>query len=146
MGKFEDQLLADLIREHGPDLADAHRPKRRGTKPAWITAGAVAVAGATTGAILLWPTSSPAYAVTDNGDGTVTVDVTNVSAVEKSDTAPDLDFVTLEKCGAESVVVRIQSVDRKLKEAIANGAQTKSLVVHLPGCPPQTVHLPLTKK
>ncbi|CAM3492599.1 hypothetical protein KIPE111705_10990 [Kibdelosporangium persicum] len=85
MNKFEEQLLDDLMRDHGPRLAVARRPGPRPEKPTWIATGVVALAGVTVGAVLLVPSDSPAYAVTDNKDGTVTVSVDNASAVDDVD-------------------------------------------------------------
>ncbi|MCE7001346.1 hypothetical protein LWC34_00595 [Kibdelosporangium philippinense] len=81
MGKFEEQLLSDLMREHGPELAEARRPVRRSTKPAWVTTG-VAVAAAAAVAFVLVPGEKPAHAVTKNDDGTVTVSVNKDISVD----------------------------------------------------------------
>lgn len=75
MGKFEDQLLSELMREHGPTLAEAKRPRRRKAKPMWIAASAVAVAAASTGAVVLTSVGDGASAVTEHADGSITVTV-----------------------------------------------------------------------
>ncbi|ALG12685.1 hypothetical protein [Kibdelosporangium phytohabitans] len=145
MGKFEDQLLSDLMQVHGPDLAGAERPRRRRTNPVVAAVGAVAVAGVATGAVLMWPTSTPAYAVTDNGDGTVTVSVNNVSAVDKANReAQGKGDVPgqVHTCNAKPVMNKLESIDRKLKDAIAaEGRQKKIITVYLPDCPPQTIEV-----
>lgn len=85
MGKFEDQLWADLLTEHGDDLAAAHRPVRRHDRgrPVALTAGAFGVIGIVTalGLTLTATTSPPAYAVTENGDGSVSVAIHDIRGV-----------------------------------------------------------------
>lgn len=79
MTKFADQLFDDLMREHGPALARtvplAH-PKRHITTRRTLLAGggALAVAGAVAGALVAG-SGTPAYAVTKNPDGTITIAV-----------------------------------------------------------------------
>lgn len=86
MGSFEDQLWTDLEREHGPTLAFAQRaapPRGRG-RPAVLTAlGAFGLVGVATAlAVTLTATgASPAFAVTQNGDGSVTVTIGQIEGV-----------------------------------------------------------------
>ncbi|MEV1069249.1 hypothetical protein [Streptomyces sp. NPDC050263] len=78
MTKFADQLFADLMQEHGPTLQYTQPPApatRRGSRPMWLTAGALATAGVAATTMVTLTGSSPAYAVTQNADGTVTVRV-----------------------------------------------------------------------
>jgi hypothetical protein len=85
MTKFSDQLFDDLMREHGPALAHtgppAH-PQRRVTARRALLAGggALAVAGAIAG-ILVAGSATPAYAVTKNPDGTITLAVYQTSGI-----------------------------------------------------------------
>jgi hypothetical protein len=88
MNKFEDRLINDLLEQHGPALATAGRPvsSRRGNRPLWITGGAVALAGATAiGVTLLGGGSAPAYAVTQNPNGSVTLSFKDVSGMNATD-------------------------------------------------------------
>jgi hypothetical protein len=85
MTKFADQLLDDLVREHGTALAHArpasptrHAP-RRGTLLATGT-GFVAVA-ATVGGLMASGGGTPAYALTTHPNGTVTLDVYQASGI-----------------------------------------------------------------
>ncbi|MGW2051621.1 hypothetical protein ACWCPF_41780 [Streptomyces sp. NPDC001858] len=81
MTKFADQLFADLMEEHGPTLQRTQPPApatRRGSRPMWLTAGTLATAGVAAATVTLTG-SSPAYAVTQNADGTVTVQVARPS-------------------------------------------------------------------
>ena len=87
MTKFADQLFDDLMREHGPTLRAVSRaappPTRaRATRPVWVTAGAATVVGAVTGGLVLFGGGSPAYAVTENPNGTVGVKVGQLSALK----------------------------------------------------------------
>src|SRR5581483_4437234 len=79
MTNFADQLFDDLMREHGPALArtgPAAHPRRPITTRRTLLAGGgtLAVAGAIAGT-LVTGTGTPAYAVTKNPDGTITLAV-----------------------------------------------------------------------
>lgn len=86
MSRFKDRLWRDLMREHGDDLAQIHRPAgqhSRRARPrvlAGTTAGLAAI-GAAVALILSAAGSSPAFAVTRNHDGTVTVALRTFSAI-----------------------------------------------------------------
>jgi hypothetical protein len=83
MTKFSDQLFDDLMREHGPALAPTTPPapvKRQVTARRTVLAagGGLAVAGAVAAVAagtLVAGGATPAYAVTKNPDGTVTLAV-----------------------------------------------------------------------
>lgn len=81
MGKFEDQLLSDLLREHGPALAAAERSEERNTRPIWVAAGAVVLAGAVTAGVALVSGGTPAFAVSQNSDGSITVSIKDIAAI-----------------------------------------------------------------
>jgi hypothetical protein len=107
MTKFADQLLDDLMREHGPALAHA-RPAATGPRPA-VTgrklllagAGGVAVAAAAAAGVLVAGGGTPAYAVTTHPDGTVTLAVTKLSGIPGANGA-------LHKLGDRVVVVPVE--------------------------------------
>lgn len=90
MTKFADQLLDDLMREHGPALAQtvpsAH-PKRHITTRRTLLAGggALAVAGVVAGALVAGG-GTPAYAVTKNPDGTITLAVYQQAGIAQANT------------------------------------------------------------
>jgi hypothetical protein len=98
MTSFEDQLWSDLVREHGDrmrassthtaalatSMTGQRAPRARRVRRTAILSGtALATAGATTAAVLALSASSapPAFAVTDNGDGTITVTLREISGV-----------------------------------------------------------------
>jgi hypothetical protein len=85
MATFEDQLWTDLLGEHGTELAGASRSatRRSRTKPILVTAGTFGVVGvATAVALTLTATAGPpAYAVTTNPDGTVSVTINQIVGV-----------------------------------------------------------------
>lgn len=87
MSKFTDRLWRDLVREHGAGLAQmdplATGAQRRRARPRLLAGTGVGVAGlATAAALLLGATSSsPAFAVTPNHDGTVTVKIMRLGGV-----------------------------------------------------------------
>jgi hypothetical protein len=86
MSTFEDRLWAQLVDEHGdhvrlpgPGTRASH--KRR---PALITTTALATGGVVATVVLAFSASTsapPAYAVTTNADGTVTVTLNDISAI-----------------------------------------------------------------
>src|ERR1700761_6545512 len=87
MSEFEDNLWHQVVRERGEQLARAQRPvrgHRRATRPqvlAGTTVGAAAIA-AVAALLLSASTSAPAFAVTRNRDGTVTVNLMRASGIE----------------------------------------------------------------
>ena len=102
MTKFADQLFDDLMREHGPALAHTGpptRPKRHLTTRRTLLAGSgtLAVAGAVAGALVAG-SGSPAYAVTENPDGTITLAVYQQSGIAQAN-------ARLRQLGDEQVVV-----------------------------------------
>jgi len=88
MTKFSDQLLADLMNEHGAALQDTSpltAPRRRPRavrRTALIAGGAgTLAAGLTVGLTAFGGGASPAYAVTRHADGTLTVAVWRTSGI-----------------------------------------------------------------
>jgi hypothetical protein len=86
MREFEDNLWLAVVREHGNELARAGRPvrkHRRATGPRLVAGTSVGLAAIATAAALLFgaSTSAPAFAVTRNPDGTVTVNLRQPSGI-----------------------------------------------------------------
>jgi hypothetical protein len=101
MSKFEDQLFADLMSEHGGELATTRRTpgSRRGTARHVLgAAGAVGVAGAVGLGITAVASATPAYAVTRAADGTITVSLRDISGVTGAN-------AELRKLGVSAVAV-----------------------------------------
>jgi hypothetical protein len=101
MTRFADQLFDDLIQEHGPALAATRvptAPRRHVARPALLAAGAGAAAIAVTAGFLTAGGGTPAYAVTSNADGTVTLAVHDQSGIAGANQA-------LHKLGDNRVVV-----------------------------------------
>ncbi|SFR21115.1 hypothetical protein SAMN04488564_105466 [Lentzea waywayandensis] len=80
MTTFKDNLLDDLMREHGQTVEEAPEQHRRSARPLLVAAGALAIAGAATVAVT--SNSSEAYAVTKNADGSVTVTIRDIKGVD----------------------------------------------------------------
>jgi hypothetical protein len=104
MTRFADQLFDDLMREHGSTLAHT-RPTRPPaarrhvtTRRTLLAAGAGGVAVAATVGALVAASGTPAYAVTKNADGTVTVAVYQKSGIAGAD-------ARLRQLGDQQVVV-----------------------------------------
>lgn len=80
MTKFADQLFDDLMREHGPGLAQTRPPepgRHFASRRALLAAGTGFVAAAATAGGLVASSGggTPAYALTTHPNGTVTLDV-----------------------------------------------------------------------
>ncbi len=86
MSEFEDNLWLSVVREHGDELARTGRTvrkHRRAPRPQLLAGTTVGLAAMATAAALLLgaSTSSPAFAVTRNPDGTVTVNLMKLSGI-----------------------------------------------------------------
>jgi hypothetical protein len=89
MSKFTEHLWRDLVQEHGPALAHAERPEPgrvRRPRPRVLAGSTLALAGAGV-ALTLGLTATggtPAFAVTENGDGSVLVQINQNSALPQA--------------------------------------------------------------
>jgi hypothetical protein len=105
MTKFADQLYDDLMRQHGSLLADTkpHAASRRHITPrrALLAAGAGGLAVAATVAGLVAGSGGPAYALTTNADGTITLAVYQASGIAQAN-------AKLYQLGDDVVVVPIR--------------------------------------
>jgi hypothetical protein len=86
MTEFEDNLWLEVVREHGDELARTERTghaHRRAGRPQLLAGTAAGLAATATAAALLFgaSTSSPAFAVTRNPDGTVTINLLHRSGI-----------------------------------------------------------------
>jgi hypothetical protein len=90
MTKFTDNLWRDLAREHGPTLALADRPEPGRApllrRPRVLAGSTLALAGVGTVLVLALgaASSTPAYAITTNGDGSVQVTINQNSALPQA--------------------------------------------------------------
>ena len=112
MTKFADQLYEDLMREHGDGLRAAFETeegvelasvgsRHRAARPVWLTGGLVTATGAVAGGFVLFGGAvTPAYAVTQNSNGTVTVAVSQASAIDAAN-------AKLKAIGVRAVVVPV---------------------------------------
>ena len=102
MTKFADELFTDLMAEHGPALERVTPPVRRMVpRPVWLAAGVVGMAGAVTAGMAVFGSGTPAYAVTPNGDGTVTISINRMDGVDGANG-------TLRSLGDRVVVVPVR--------------------------------------
>ena len=85
MSEFEDNLWLEVVREHGDGLARTERTehRRRATRRQLLAGTTVGLAAMATSAALLFgaSTSPPAFAVTRDPDGTVTVNLMQPSGI-----------------------------------------------------------------
>jgi hypothetical protein len=90
MSKFTDHLWRDLVQEHGGTLMHAGRPEPGRASllrsPRVLAGSTLALAGAGTALVLALgaASSTPAYAVTTNGDGSVLVTINQNSALPQA--------------------------------------------------------------
>ncbi len=86
MSKFEDRLWRQLVRDHGAELDQMRRPASKHawrSRPRMLAGTTVGLAGIGTAVALLLgaASSSPAFAVTQNSDGTVSVKIQRLSGI-----------------------------------------------------------------
>ncbi|GAA2805606.1 hypothetical protein [Crossiella cryophila] len=83
MGTFEERLLGNLMAEHGAELAEGPAPRRRrGVRPLWIAGAAAAVAGLVFAGVSVLGEGPPAFAVTKDNDGKVTITIKEFGAID----------------------------------------------------------------
>ena len=81
MSKFEDRLFHELMRDHGAELSPL-RKTRTVARPVWLSGGVLAAAGATTAGLVMFGSgTAPAFAVTQNDNGTATIAVHQLSGI-----------------------------------------------------------------
>jgi hypothetical protein len=83
MGRFEERLWRELVNEQGTRLSGIARPDRRRLRPRLLAGTTAGLAGAGAAAALMLgaASTSPAFAVTRNHDGTVSVALRAASAI-----------------------------------------------------------------
>lgn len=85
MSKFEDHLWTELVREHGDVMARASRPavKPAHRRPRLLAGTGLGVAGVGAAVALVLGTTSPspAFAVTRNHDGSITISIKRYSGI-----------------------------------------------------------------
>ncbi len=85
MSKFEDHLWREFVREHGNALAQMSTPtaKRRRPRARLVVGTSLGLAGvgAAVAIVLGAASTSPAFAVTRNHDGTVTISIERASGI-----------------------------------------------------------------
>lgn len=99
MSQFEDNLWGSVVDRHGDELAHADPPgsgRARRSRSRVLAGGTLGLAGVGAALVLALGTSAtpPAYAITKNGDGTVTVQInsdTSLPAANRKLTAMGID-------------------------------------------------------
>ncbi|HUA48619.1 MAG TPA: hypothetical protein VMA77_25530 [Solirubrobacteraceae bacterium] len=122
MTEFEDNLWLEVVREHGQKLAGARRPvrrHRRATRPQLLAGTTVGLAAAASAAALLFgaSTSPPAFAVTHNPDGTVTVKLMQPSGIAEAN----------EKLAAMGVRARIAAQTKTPPKLVCPGGTVPTI-------------------
>jgi hypothetical protein len=90
MSRYTDQLWRDLVREHGATLVHADRPKPGRAsllrRPRVLASSTLGLAGVGTALVLVLgaASSTPAYAITTSGDGSVQVTINQFSALPQA--------------------------------------------------------------
>jgi len=138
MSEFEDNLWLEVMREHGHELARAVRPvgtHRRATRPQLLAGTTVGVAAVATATALLFSasTSPPAFAVTRNPDGSVTVKLRQPSGIAGAN----------EKLAAMGLRARI-AVDTKTPPKLACPGGTVPTVTFDPASIPSREEVVIT--
>lgn len=87
MTEFADQLFTELMAEYRPTLekTELAQPRaKRSTRPVWLTSGLATLGALLTTVLLLVTSGGPAYAVTRNPDGTITVTLNQLAALTQA--------------------------------------------------------------
>jgi len=88
MSKYTDHLWQDLVREHGSTLSQVDRPQsgraRVLRRPRFLAGSALGLAGAGTALVLALGGGTPAYAITTNSDGSVTVQINDATSLPQA--------------------------------------------------------------
>lgn len=101
MTKFEDRLFDDLIRAHGAELSAPTAARRN--RAVWLSGGVVAAAGASAAGLVMFGSgATPAFAVTQNSDGTATIAVHQLSGIAGAN-------AKLHSLGDNVVIVPVQA-------------------------------------
>jgi hypothetical protein len=89
MTNFQDNLLRDLMVNHGSELTKGGHPRARHVafRPGRLIAGVMAVATVATVGVTTLGNSSAAFAVTQNPNGTVTVSIQDIQAIGPANAA-----------------------------------------------------------
>jgi hypothetical protein len=130
MSKFENNLWAELERDHGPTLVKDVATRRRRNAARWlVAAAAVAVLG--TGALFApsyFGGTPPAYAVVDNPDGSVTLTVRELERFEEA-------TAKLRKRGVRAIAVPLREdcADDHLVERLPMGHRKTPVSLEFPG-------------
>ena len=106
MTRFADQLYDDLMRDHGPALAETRPPAaprpRLASRRVVLAAGAGGLAVAATAGSLVAVGGSPAYALTTNHDGSISLAVYQEQGIAQAN-------AKLRSIGARVVVVPVRA-------------------------------------
>ena len=87
MSRFKDRLWSDLVRSHGADLNQLSRPQARSRSRPRLLAGTglgLVTAGSTAAILVATAGTTPAFAVTKNHDGSVTVSISRVAGIPQA--------------------------------------------------------------
>jgi hypothetical protein len=106
MTTFEDTLWDRLAREHAADTVALEPLRGRSRRPLAISAGAAGIAAAAAAGVLLFGASAstpPAYALTTNPDGSVTV---SINDIETAIPALNAEF---QKDGIDETVIPVEA-------------------------------------
>jgi hypothetical protein len=136
MSEFKDRLWRELVREHGADLAQIDRPAAgpgRRAPPRVLAGAGLGLAGVAAALVIaLTPAgSSPAYAVTRNHDGTVTITVRTWSALSRVNGKlsalgiPVQAVPVAASCAKAAYSTGVPQAMRLARAVAANGTQLK---------------------
>jgi hypothetical protein len=109
MSEFEDNLWRDVVREHGDDLGQVTwpPPRRRRPRPRVLAGTSAALVAAVAALVLLLggAGTSPAFAVTTNHDGSVTLAIHRLDAIHAAN-------VKLSSLGVRAIAVQVPAACR----------------------------------
>jgi hypothetical protein len=132
MTTFEDSLWDRLAREHAADTVALEPLRGRSRRPLAISAGAAGIAAVAAAGVLLFGASAstpPAYALTTNPDGSVTVSINNI------ETAIPVLNAEFRKDGIDETVIPVEAdcANREVGVITYPGVTRSTTITLVPG-------------
>lgn len=127
MSKFEDRLLGDLINAHGSELAATARPapRRFPRRAVGVGVAALALVGVSIVGLDMMGASPQAFAVVRNDDGSVTVSISDMRAIDATN-------AKLEDMGIRAKVLPMRKDCQELDESTLLSVQQRDAQYTLP--------------
>ena len=145
MSKFEDRLFRELMRDHGAELSPPRKTRtvtRTVARPVWLSGGVLAAAGATAAGLVMFGSGTePAFAVTQNDNGTATIAVHQLSGIAGANAklhslGDNVVIVPVQPgCEPASSLPRVQGLQGTMMTGTASRSAGGQITVNVTGIP-----------